>query len=110
AAVAGALSVFFIESGWAGTEIGRQPGVVYKFLRTPDAGTPARIAPPPFAAGVGIYVSISVAAGAALRLMCRRWASETETQPSVPYGPIGATSAAPAEPPVAALSGSRVDE
>ena len=43
AAVAGVLSVFCVECGWIVTEVGRQPWIVYNFLRTADAVTNAGI-------------------------------------------------------------------
>ena len=41
AAVAGALSVLCVECGWIVTEVGRQPWIVYNFMRTADAVTTA---------------------------------------------------------------------
>ena len=56
AAVAGVLSVFCVECGWIVTEVGRQPWIVYNYLRTADAVTNAGIARPMLAIVVVIYV------------------------------------------------------
>jgi cytochrome d ubiquinol oxidase subunit I len=106
AAVAGVLSVFCIECGWTVTEVGRQPWIVYNFLRTADAVTRAGFVRTLFAIVVVMYALIAVATVATLRTMSRRWTAGAELQPSVPYGPGGGVVAAPTSAtPVAAGSG-----
>jgi cytochrome d ubiquinol oxidase subunit I len=39
AALSGAAAIAALESGWVVTEVGRQPWIVYGFLRTEDAVT-----------------------------------------------------------------------
>ena len=45
AALTGLASVIAMEAGWIVTEVGRQPWVVYGFLRTSDAVTPSHGVP-----------------------------------------------------------------
>src|SRR5439155_20641524 len=39
--LAGPLAFIAIEAGWMVTELGRQPWIIYNYLRTKDAVTPA---------------------------------------------------------------------
>jgi cytochrome d ubiquinol oxidase subunit I len=109
AAVAGAVSVFCIECGWTVTEVGRQPWIVYNILRTADAVTYAGMVRPFFALVIVIYAVVAAATVMTLRVMSRRWTSGAGSEPSVPYGPIGA-SVDGSQPPLAALSSSRQNE
>ena len=90
AAVAGVLSVFCIECGWIVTEVGRQPWIVYNFMRTADAVTTAGIARPMLAIVVVIYVIIGVVTVLTLRAMSRRWAADEPIPPGGPYSPVHA--------------------
>jgi cytochrome d ubiquinol oxidase subunit I len=103
------LSVFCIWCGWTVTEVGRQPWVVYNFLRTSDAATNAGIVRPLFAIVVIVYLTIAVATVLVLRTMSRRWAAGEPLEPTVPYGPVpvAVPSATVSSPPLAAPSGSR---
>ena len=100
AAAAGLLSVFCVECGWIVTEVGRQPWIVYNYLRTADAVTNAGIARPMLAIVVVIYVMIGVVTVLTLRVMSRRWAAGETRVPSGPYGPIGVPPAT-VSPPLA---------
>jgi cytochrome d ubiquinol oxidase subunit I len=106
AAICGVLSVFCIECGWTVTEVGRQPWIVYNFLRTSDAVTDAGIVRVLFALVIIIYVAVAVATVLTLRAISQRWAaSGIAIEPSLPYSPLdGATATSP---PLAAPSGSR---
>jgi cytochrome d ubiquinol oxidase subunit I len=111
AAVAGVLSVFCIWCGWTVTEVGRQPWVVYNFLRTSDAVTNAAIVRPLFAVVVLVYLVIAVATVLVLRAMSRRWAAGEPLETAVPYGPLDvASSTAVSPPPVATSTSSRSEE
>jgi cytochrome d ubiquinol oxidase subunit I len=59
--LAGPLSFLAIELGWMVTEIGRQPWVIYGYLRTRDAVTPAPFLNISFAIFSLIYVLLSAA-------------------------------------------------
>jgi cytochrome bd ubiquinol oxidase subunit I len=69
-AALGPLSVVALISGWVTTEVGRQPWVVYRFMRTEDAVTGAGGIPLGYAALVAIYVAL----GAATLWLMRRLA------------------------------------
>lgn len=86
AAVTGVLAVVAMEAGWIATEVGRQPWIVYGFMRTPEAagenpglwwllGTTAVV-----------YTLMTFGAVVVLRSMARRWRSGEIDLPS-PYGP-----------------------
>jgi cytochrome d ubiquinol oxidase subunit I len=88
-AVAGLASFVALESGWVLTEVGRQPWVVYGFLRTADAVTKARGIWGSFAVVVAIYGAVGIGLLLVLRGMSRRWRTgETEHLPG-PYAPRG---------------------
>ena len=86
AAGSGVLAVVAMEAGWIATEVGRQPWIVYGFMRTPEAagensglwwllGTTALV-----------YTLLTIGAVVVLRSMARRWRSGEIDLPS-PYGP-----------------------
>jgi cytochrome d ubiquinol oxidase subunit I len=66
----GPLSVVALIAGWVTTEVGRQPWVVYGFMRTEDAVTGADGIPVGYATLVVVYLAL----GAALAWMLRRLA------------------------------------
>jgi cytochrome d ubiquinol oxidase subunit I len=88
AALAGVASVVAVEAGWVVTEVGRQPWVVYGYLRTADAVNPA----PGLATGLVIVLAVYVALTVATVYVLRRLAGtggrvapqepDTETEPS----------------------------
>ena len=98
-AVSGIASVVALECGWIVTEVGRQPWVVYKIMRTEDAVTQSEGVWVTFGAVVVLYVLLGTALAVTLRAMARRWRSEDEEEPDVPYGP------APPVPPAVASDG-----
>jgi cytochrome d ubiquinol oxidase subunit I len=107
AAICGVLAVFCVECGWVVTEVGRQPWIVYNFLRTADAVTTAGMVRPFFGAVVVIYVLIAIGVLVVLRAMSSRWTVGDILGPSVPYGPVGVSTSAAIPPPEAAPTGSR---
>ncbi len=86
-AVSGVAAVAAMEAGWILTEVGRQPWVVYKVLRTTDAVTSADGIWVSFAIVVVIYAAVIAAAVYVIRHMTRRWRSADTDEPNVPYGP-----------------------
>ncbi|MDQ1103399.1 cytochrome ubiquinol oxidase subunit I [Nocardioides zeae] len=86
AVVAGPLAVVALEAGWIATEVGRQPWVVYGFLRTPDAAGDNPDLWILLAATAVLYSALTVGAVVVLRSMARRWRAGDEDLPS-PYGP-----------------------
>jgi cytochrome bd ubiquinol oxidase subunit I len=70
-AALGPLSVVALIAGWVTTEVGRQPWVVYRFMRTEEAVTGAGGIPVGYAALVAIYVALAVATAWLLRRLAR---------------------------------------
>ncbi len=86
AVIAGPLAVLAMELGWVATEVGRQPWVVYGYLRTRDAaGDNPQIWILLVATAV-LYTGLTIGAALVLRSMARRWRAGEEDLPS-PYGP-----------------------
>ena len=68
---AGPLSLVALIAGWITTEVGRQPWVVYKVMRTEDAVTGASGIPVGFAALGLVYVALAAIAYVMLRRVAR---------------------------------------
>jgi cytochrome d ubiquinol oxidase subunit I len=98
AAVAGAIAVLCLESGWVVTEVGRQPWIVVGQLLTRDAVTTRGNMWAVYAVVLGVYAGVGGGALWVLRVMKRRWGSEGDTAVAVPYGPApgGGRQAVPA--------------
>ncbi len=69
--LAGPLSVVCLIAGWVTTEVGRQPWVVYGFMRTEDAVTGAEGIPVGYATLVVVYVALAAALAWMLRRLAR---------------------------------------
>jgi cytochrome d ubiquinol oxidase subunit I len=69
--VAGPLSLVALVAGWVVTEVGRQPWVVYGYMRTSAAVTGATGVPVGYATLVVVYVGVAVAAAWVLRRLAR---------------------------------------
>jgi cytochrome d ubiquinol oxidase subunit I len=87
AAVSGVAAVAALEAGWIVTEVGRQPWVVYRILRTEDAVTTADGIWFSFAAVLVLYAALGAATVLVLRAMARRWRGQQIEETDVPYGP-----------------------
>jgi cytochrome bd ubiquinol oxidase subunit I len=88
AACAGVLSVITMEAGWVVTEVGRQPWIVYNYMRVQDAATSNSGVWLTFLLIVGIYGVVGVTTILVLRGMSRRWrAAAGGEETDVPYGP-----------------------
>jgi cytochrome d ubiquinol oxidase subunit I len=70
-AVAGPLSVVALIAGWTVTEVGRQPWVVYRVMRTADAVTGAGGIPVGYALLAAVYAAVAVAVWWILRRLAR---------------------------------------
>ena len=92
AVVAGPLAVIALEAGWVATEVGRQPWVVYGYLRTTDAAGENSALWLMLAATAVVYGALTVGAVRVLQSMARRWRAGEEDLPS-PYGPEQETGA-----------------
>ena len=69
--VAGPASVVALICGWVTTEVGRQPWVVYKVMRTDEAVTAAQGIPLGYATLAALYACLVVAIGWILRRLAR---------------------------------------
>lgn len=63
----GPLSFVAIEAGWTVTEVGRQPWIIYGFMRTEDALTTSPLVGLMFVIFLGLYVLLSIVTVIALR-------------------------------------------
>jgi cytochrome d ubiquinol oxidase subunit I len=70
-AALGPLSVVALIAGWVTTEVGRQPWIVYRHMRTEEAVTGAGGIPLGYAALVAIYVGLAAATLWLLRRLAR---------------------------------------
>jgi cytochrome d ubiquinol oxidase subunit I len=85
AAIAGLAAIAALECGWIVTEVGRQPWIVYRVLRTSDAVTHRDGVAVTLVVVIVLYALLAVATVAVLRSMSRRWREERDV--GVPYGP-----------------------
>lgn len=81
--VSGPLAFAAIEAGWIVTEVGRQPWIVYGYLRTSDALTSSSLVGLMFVLFTALYIVLSVVTVVALRselsLVPRRTPTREET-------------------------------
>jgi cytochrome d ubiquinol oxidase subunit I len=71
-AVAGIGATAALECGWVTTEVGRQPWIVYRILRTADAVSPAPGLYLGFYAVLAIYLVLTALTVLVLRRLARR--------------------------------------
>ncbi|HJQ05735.1 MAG TPA: cytochrome ubiquinol oxidase subunit I [Nocardioides sp.] len=89
--LAGPAAVIALECGWTATEVGRQPWVVYGYLKTVDAASTHAGLWWLFGVTLVVYTAMTVGAVVVLRSMSRRWREGQVDLPS-PYGPALASS------------------
>jgi cytochrome d ubiquinol oxidase subunit I len=93
AASAGVLSVITMEAGWVVSEVGRQPWIVYEYMKVEDAATGNTGVWVTFVAVVILYVGLAITTIHVLRQMSRRYRASDDDAPDdqsdddVPYGP-----------------------
>jgi cytochrome d ubiquinol oxidase subunit I len=75
---AGPLSLVALIAGWITTEVGRQPWIVYEFMRVEEAVTGADGIPVGYATLVLVYIGLAAIAAVMLRRLARK-PPETET-------------------------------
>jgi cytochrome d ubiquinol oxidase subunit I len=80
-------AVVALECGWIVTEVGRQPWIVYRVMRTSDAVTQADGIWITFSLVLAIYAALGATLIITLRAMSRRWRTEDGREDEVPYGP-----------------------
>jgi cytochrome d ubiquinol oxidase subunit I len=88
AACAGVAAVITMEAGWVVTEVGRQPWIVYNYMRVSDAATTNGGVWITLLMIIAIYLVVGVTTILVLRGMSRRWrAAQGGDEADVPYGP-----------------------
>jgi cytochrome d ubiquinol oxidase subunit I len=87
AACAGVLGVVCMEAGWIVTEVGRQPWIVYEYMKVEDAATGNTGVWITFIAVVLLYLAVAATTILVLRGMSRRFRqSGGFTDSDTPYG------------------------
>jgi cytochrome d ubiquinol oxidase subunit I len=89
--VAGPASLVALIAGWVTTEVGRQPWVVYRTMRTADAVTGAGPIPYGYAALAIVYALVAIG----VVWVLRRLANSPLGGSGEPQPPVGAAGAAP---------------
>jgi cytochrome d ubiquinol oxidase subunit I len=72
ASTTGVLAVVTLEAGWTVSEVGRQPWIVYRVMRTSEAVTQARGLAVGYVVLIAVYVALAVAVAWLLRRLGRR--------------------------------------
>jgi cytochrome bd ubiquinol oxidase subunit I len=92
AAVAGPAAVITLEAGWVVTEVGRQPWIVYNYMKVEDAVTANTGVWIMFVAVVILYAAVGTTTILVLRSMSRRFRrAEDFSDQDTPYGPSALT-------------------
>ena len=86
-AVSGVAAIVALECGWIITEVGRQPWIVYGFMRTEDAVTDASGVWVSLGVVLLLYAAVGTATVLVLRAMTRRWRTAELDESEGPYGP-----------------------
>jgi cytochrome d ubiquinol oxidase subunit I len=89
AAAAGVLSVVALEAGWTVTEVGRQPWIVFDYMKVKAGATTNEGVWLTFLIIVGLYTGVMVTLAIILRKMARDWRTGGDDGPSGPYEPRG---------------------
>ena len=88
AACSGVLSVLAMEAGWVVSEVGRQPWIVYKYMKVEDAATGDTGVWITFVVVVVLYAAVGVATILVLRSMSKRYRrADGLLDDDGPYGP-----------------------
>jgi len=88
ATVAGVASILAMEAGWVVTEVGRQPWIVFGYMKVKDAATANEGVWVTFLAVIVVYAVLAVTLVLVLALMARRFAAPGEAaEPGGPYAP-----------------------
>jgi cytochrome d ubiquinol oxidase subunit I len=87
AAAGGVLAVLALEAGWVVTEVGRQPWIVFDYMRVSDAATTNQGVWITFIVILGLYVGLAVTLVLILRIMSRRFRAQDALDVGSPYGP-----------------------
>ncbi len=97
AACSGVLAVMTMEAGWVVTEVGRQPWIVYNYMKVEDAATANTGVWITFITVALLYVALGITTILVLRGMSRRFRRaggfEAAEGPYAPSAPAGAPAA-----------------
>jgi len=85
--ISGPAATVAMEAGWVVTEVGRQPWVVYRLMRTSEAATTNEGVAVTLTLIVILYAVLGVGTIAILRMLARRWRGGDAEEAAVPYGP-----------------------
>jgi len=90
AAASGVLSIMALEAGWVVTEVGRQPWIVYDYMKVTQASTTNGGVWVTFLAIVALYTGVAVTLVLILRKMAARFRAgeEHEGGPYAPREPV----------------------
>lgn len=80
AACCGVLAVITMEAGWIVSEVGRQPWIVYNYMKVEDAATENTGVWLTFVIVVLIYIALRVTTILVLRHMSRRFRAADEAE------------------------------
>ena len=101
AAASGVASVVTMEAGWTVTEVGRQPWIVYDYMKVESGATSNPGVWVTFIAVFVLYAVVGVTTVLVLQGMSRRFRQAGGlSEHEVPYGPSGPVEALPPEVPV----------
>jgi len=88
AAGSGVAAVITMEAGWVVSEVGRQPWIVYNYMKVEEAATGNTGVWLTFLAVVALYIGLGITTVLALRGMSRRYRTQDAFEESdSPYGP-----------------------
>jgi cytochrome bd ubiquinol oxidase subunit I len=85
-AASGVFAVLAMEAGWVVTEVGRQPWIVYEYMKVEDAATGNTGVWITFLVVAALYVGVGTTTILVLRGMSRRFRAGRADE-DVPYGP-----------------------
>ncbi len=87
ATTTGVLAVICMEAGWVVSEVGRQPWIVYEYMKVDDAATANTGVWVLTVAVTALYLGLGVTTVLVLRKMSRRFREGEASDDDVPYGP-----------------------
>jgi cytochrome bd ubiquinol oxidase subunit I len=88
ASFAGVASILALEAGWAVTEVGRQPWIVFDYMKVTQGATTHTGVWVMFVVIFALYIGVGVTLILILRGMSRRWRGPRDIdETDVPYGP-----------------------
>lgn len=87
AVLAGPAGVIALEAGWITTELGRQPWIVYRVMRVPEAASHSSGLWLSYSLVLVLYSAMTIIAVRILLSMAQRWRVGVDLDLPTPYGP-----------------------